>query len=79
MHDFPPTCLAFSPDSRIIASGSADSSIRTSLLPPGLIPKHSALVHAVLTSAISDELLFVVFVILVLAAAVVIMVAIEEF
>jgi len=37
------------------------------------------LVHAVLTSAISDELLFVVFVILVLAAAVVIMVAIEEF
>lgn len=35
-HDFPPTCLAFSPNSRNLVSGSADSTIRVMDVPPAL-------------------------------------------
>ncbi|WFD02415.1 hypothetical protein MOBT1_001097 [Malassezia obtusa] len=51
VHDFPPTCLSFTPSSRAIVSGSADSTVRLQVLPSGLVPKLS----------ISDEILFVVF------------------
>ncbi|WFC97268.1 hypothetical protein MBRA1_003935 [Malassezia brasiliensis] len=53
-HDFPPTCLTFSPNSRAIVSASADATVRMQVLPEGLVPKLS----------ISDELLFVVFLVL---------------
>ncbi|WFD27623.1 hypothetical protein MNAN1_002624 [Malassezia nana] len=41
-HDFPPTCLSFSPNSRVLVSGSADATVRMTVLPPHLMPSHGA-------------------------------------
>lgn len=58
-HGFPPTCLAFSPNSRMLVSASADSSVQLTLLPSNLVP----------SLMISDEILFIAFVIAVLLMA----------
>ncbi|CCU99587.1 unnamed protein product [Malassezia sympodialis ATCC 42132] len=39
-HDFPPTCLAFSPRSGVLISGSADATLRMTVLPPNLVPSN---------------------------------------
>lgn len=41
VHDFPPTCVAFAPNSRALVSGSADSTVRVRVLPSGMVPKLS--------------------------------------
>lgn len=53
VHDFPPTCVAFSPSGTHVVSGSADSSLRLIELPPGgahvgVLVEHGQLLYVVL-------------------------------